>query len=252
MEGDPAGFVGLVLEGAVQIVRDDYYGSRSILGHAGPGDLFAEAYACADVSVMPVSGYALRESRVMLLECQKMMTVCSGACGFHNRLVKNLLQVMAGKNLSLSRKIQFMSRKTTRQKLLAYLLEEAKQAGSPEFTIPFDRQALADYLGVERSAMSAELGKLRKEGVLMTTGSQFVLLEEEKESLGEWNRFRFASSEGYSHFVFLILCLICSVSILKLNEKNKETGAKTQRVHFAGRREKGHTKEAGKRTRGRE
>ena len=181
LEGDPAGFVGFVLEGAVQIVRDDYYGSRSILGHGEAGDLFAEAYACADVSVMPVSGYALRESRVMFLECQKMMTVCSGACGFHNRLVKNLLQVMAGKNLNLSRKIQFMSRKTTRQKLMAYLLEEAKQAGSPEFTIPFDRQTLADYLGVERSAMSTELGKLRKEGILVTTGSRFKLLAEGKE-----------------------------------------------------------------------
>ena len=181
LEGDPAGFVGLVLEGAVQIVRDDYYGSRSILGHAEPGELFAEAYACADVSLMPVSGYALRDSRVMLLECQKMMTVCSGACRFHNRLVKNLLQVMAGKNLSLSRKIQFMSQRTTKEKVMAYLLDQAKTQGSAEFTIPHDRQALADFLGVERSAMSAEIGKLKKAGVLDCKGPWFSL----KDTLGE-------------------------------------------------------------------
>ncbi len=177
LEGDRAGFVGVVLEGCIQIVLDDYYGNRSVLAHGEAGDIFAEAFSCAGVDVMPISGYALQNSRVLLLDCRKMLTVCSNACRFHTKLVQNLLQVVAEKNLLLSRKIQFMSRKTTREKLLAYLLDRAKQAGSPEFTIPFDRQALADYLGVERSAMSAELGKLRRDGVLESTGSKFRLLE---------------------------------------------------------------------------
>ena len=128
---------------------------------------------------MPISGYAAADSRVLLLSARKMLTVCTNACGFHNRLVKNLLQVVAGKNLLLSRKIQFMSRKTTREKLMAYLLDQAKLHGSAEFTIALDRQALADYLGVERSAMSAELSKLRRDGVLESTGSRFCLLKEE-------------------------------------------------------------------------
>jgi CRP-like cAMP-binding protein len=125
---------------------------------------------------MPVSGYALKDSKIMLFSCRKMLTVCSNACRFHTQLVKNLLQVVAEKNVSLSRKIQFMSQKTTKEKLMAYLLDQAKRADSPEFTIPFDRQALADYLGVERSAMSAELSKLRKDGVLISQGSHFILL----------------------------------------------------------------------------
>ncbi len=175
LEGDEAGFIGLVLEGAVQIVRDDYYGARSVLGHAEPGELFGETYACSNMEFMPVSGYALQESSIMLFSCRKMLTVCSNACRFHNQIVKNLLQVVAEHNVSMSRKIQFMSQKTTRQKLMAYLLDQAKKAGSPEFTIPFDRQALADYLGVERSAMSAELGKLQREDVLSTRGSHFIL-----------------------------------------------------------------------------
>ncbi len=175
LEGDPAGFLGLVLEGSVQIVRNDFDGSRSILTHSEPGDLFAEAYACANVETMPVSGFAVKDSRILLLSCQKMLTVCTCACSFHNRLVKNLLTVVAQRNLSLSSKISVMSQKTTKEKLLAYLMEQAKKAGSPEFTIPFDRQGLADYLGVERSAMSAELSKLRKAGVLDCKGSHFHL-----------------------------------------------------------------------------
>ena len=176
LEGDKAGFVGVVLEGCVQVVRDDFYGNRSILTHAEKGDLFAETFACANIEIMPVSGYAVKDSLIMLLSCQKMLTVCSATCLFHNQLVKNLLKVVAQKNLNLNSKIQFMSQKTTKEKLMAYLLDQAKKNGSPEFTIPFDRQALADFLGVERSAMSAELGKLKKAGILDMKGSHFHLI----------------------------------------------------------------------------
>ena len=179
LEGDPAGFIGIVLEGAVRIVRDDYYGQRTLLAQAEPGDIFAEAYACADVAVMPISGYGAADSQVLLLSCRKMLTVCTNACHFHNQLVKNMLKVVAQKNLNLNSKIRFMSQKTTKEKLMAYLLDQAKKAGSSEFTIPFDRQALADFLGVERSAMSAELSKLRRDGVLESTGSRFRLLKDE-------------------------------------------------------------------------
>lgn len=175
LEGEPAGFIGLVLEGAVQIVRDDFYGNRSLLTLAQTGDLFAEAFACANVETMPVSGYAVQNSKILWLNCRKMLTVCANACGFHNMLVKNLLQVVAQNNLVLGRKIQFMSGKTTREKLMTYLLDQAKQAGSREFTIPLDRQALADFLGVERSAMSAEISKLRADDVLESKGSWFLL-----------------------------------------------------------------------------
>ena len=175
LEGDDAGFIGLVLEGAVQIVRDDYDGTRSVIGCAEPGELFAETYACSNVATMPVSGYALHPSKIMFFSCGRMLTVCTNACRFHNQIVKNLLQVVAEHNVNLSQKIRFMSQKSTRQKLMAYLLDQAKRAGSPEFTIPFDRQALADYLGVERSAMSAELSKMQNDGILRTRGSHFIL-----------------------------------------------------------------------------
>ena len=173
LEGDPAEFVGVVLSGQVQIVRTDYYGNRSVLTVVSPGGLFAEAFACAGVEALPVSAMALQASTVLLLDCRRVMTGCGHDCLFHSRLVYNLLQGIAQKNLALTEKIRFMSRKTTREKLMEFLLDQAKRHGSAEFTIPYDRQALADYLGVERSAMSAEIGKLRKDGLIETSGAWF-------------------------------------------------------------------------------
>ena len=178
LEGDQAEFVGVVLSGAVQIVRDDYWGNRSVMGVAESGDLFAEALSCAGAEVLPVSAFALTDSRVILFDCKKVLTVCSHACPFHQKLVQNLLMILARKNLSLSRKIQVMSKKTTREKLLSYLMDQAKQKQSATFTIPYDRQGLADYLSVERSAMSAEIGKMKKEGLIDTKGSWFHLRHE--------------------------------------------------------------------------
>lgn len=176
LEGDPAGFVGIVLEGSIQVVQEDYFGSRSVIHHSGPGDVFAEAFSFTNLDTMPVSGYAVKNSRCMILSCRRMMTVCSNACTFHNRLVKNLLTLVSRKNLMLNEKIRFMSQRTTREKLLAYLSDQAKKTGSAEFTIPYDRQALADYLSVERSAMSAEISKLKKDGILEVKGSHFRLI----------------------------------------------------------------------------
>ena len=182
LEGDPARFVGVVLSGAVQIVRDDYYGNRSVLTVVTPGGLFAEAVACAGLDTLPVSAMALQHSSVLLLDCRRVLSCCPNACPFHSRLVHNLLQGIAQKNLTLTQKIRYMSQKTTKEKLMEFLLDQAKQHGSPEFVIPYDRQALADYLGVERSAMSAELSKLKKAGLIESSGSLFRVVMPGTES----------------------------------------------------------------------
>lgn len=175
LEGDPARFVGVVLLGTVQVVREDYYGNRSVMTLLQPGELFAEVFSCAGLKTMPISVIALVDSEVLLLDCRRVFSSCSNSCHFHNQLVKNLLQEIARKNLVLTRKIRYMSQKTTKEKLMAYLLDQAKQQGSREFVIPHNRQSLADYLGVERSAMSAEISKLRKSGKIDTRGSWFYL-----------------------------------------------------------------------------
>lgn len=175
LEGDPAQYVGVVVGGTVQVVREDFYGNRSVMTVLQPGELFAEVFFCAGCVTMPVSVIAVTNSEVLLLDCQRIFVSWSDSCHFHSLLMRNLLQGMAQKTLVLAQKIQYMSQKTTKDKLMAYLLDQAKLQGSREFVIPHNRQSLADYLGVERSAMSAEIGKLKKSGELDTHGSWFCL-----------------------------------------------------------------------------
>lgn len=175
--GQPARYLGVVLEGAVQILQEDYFGGRAVLGAAGPGELFGEAFACAGADSLPVTVLASERGRLLLLDCGRVTSPCEKGCAFHQRLVLNLLQVMAQKNLAFHQKLQILSRRTTREKLLAYLDLQARQHQSASFFIPFDRQALADYLGVERSGLSSEIGRLKAEGVLDCRKNHFTLLE---------------------------------------------------------------------------
>lgn len=174
-EGEPAKLVGVLLSGSSAVINQDIYGNRSIISQILPGELFGESFACSGTPVLPVSVVANEDCEVMLIDCRRITTSCSNACGFHNQMIYNLLQSVAMRNLEFHQKLQIVSKRTTRDKLMAYLLSEAKRCGSKSFTIPFDRQELADYLGVERSAMSAELSKLQKDGILQTNRSQFTL-----------------------------------------------------------------------------
>lgn len=177
LEGSPAEYVGIVLSGAAQVLRDDFYGNRAIQAVLQPGELFGETFACAGLDRLPVAVEAAQPSRILLIRLRRITETCSNACEFHNRMVMNLLRAIAGKNLMLNAKIEITSRRTTREKLMAYLLNQAKRAGGSTFTIPLDRQGLADYLGVERSALSAEIGKLRREGVIESERSTFRLIQ---------------------------------------------------------------------------
>ncbi|HPD89179.1 MAG TPA: Crp/Fnr family transcriptional regulator [Oscillospiraceae bacterium] len=167
---------GVVLSGEVQIVKDDYYGNRSILAKIGPGNLFGESFACTEIRTLPVSVIATADSELLFIDCRRLATPCANACEFHGRLIRNLLNIVAMKNIALTQKIEFTSKRTTREKLMAYLSAEAKKAGNSRFHIPFSRQELADYLSVERSAMSAELSRLRNDGVLKYHKNEFELL----------------------------------------------------------------------------
>ncbi|MDO4740089.1 MAG: Crp/Fnr family transcriptional regulator [Eubacteriales bacterium] len=181
-EGDAAQDVGILLGGGVQILRTDYYGSRSVMMQIAPGELFGETFACAGVPTVPVSALATEDSRILLINCQRLLTSCTNACAFHSRLIFNMLRIVAQKNLALHRRASINAHRTTRGKLMAYLLEEAKRAGSASFSIPFDRQALADYLEVDRSGLSAEIGKLSREGVLRCSKNEFTLLQPAQEA----------------------------------------------------------------------
>ena len=174
-EGSEARYVAVVLSGSVQTVQLDYYGNRSILSEARVGELVGDEFACAEVRSIPVSVIASEACEVMLLDCSHILRTCSNACGFHHRLIYNLMKGLAKKSLDFHRRIEITSKRTTREKLLAYLGACSREAGSESFTIPFDRQELADYLEVERSGLSSEIGKLKREGIIDTRKNWFRL-----------------------------------------------------------------------------
>ena len=175
-EGSEAKYIGIILSGSAQIFQVDYYGNRNIIGSLTVGDMFGESFAAAGIRRLPVSVVASDDSEVMLIECSRVLYTCERCCGFHQALIYNLVRSFATKNLLFHQRIEITSKRTTREKLMAYLMLIAKRTGKSSFEIPFDRQELADYLGVDRSGLSAEISKLRKEGIIESKKNYFRLL----------------------------------------------------------------------------
>ena len=173
--GDAADSIGLVLSGNILVIQEDIWGNRNILSKAGAGQTFAAAYACAPGSILNVSVMTETPVTAMFLNVRRILTVCPSACSHHSRIIRNLLGEMAEKNLRLSEKLTHMGQRSTRAKLMSYLSSEAQRLGKYEFDIPFSRQQLADYLAVERSGLSLELGKMRSDGLLDFHKSHFIL-----------------------------------------------------------------------------
>lgn len=173
--GDTAESIGLILSGSILVIQEDIWGNRNILSKAGPGQTFAAAYACAPGSVLNVNVFAETPVTTLFLNVKRILNVCPSACTHHSRIIRNLLGDLAEKNLRFSEKLTHMSQRTTRDKLMSYLSAEAQRLGTYEFDIPFSRQQLADYLGVERSGLSLELGKMRSEELLDFHKNHFAL-----------------------------------------------------------------------------
>ena len=175
-EGNPAKYIGIVLSGSIQMIKVDYYGNRSIVAQSESSEMFGESFACAGVEKIPLSVIVNEPGEIMLLDCGRILNSCKNACGFHRQIIYNLMKELARKNLMFHRKIEVTSKRSTREKLMTYLSYMAEKSGSDSFEIPFDRQELADYLEVERSGLSAEISKLRREGIIDCEKSNFVLL----------------------------------------------------------------------------
>lgn len=169
--GDLTEELGVVLSGTLHIVRDDLWGNRVILSQLEPGDLFAEVYALLS-EPLQVTVEAREDSRLLFLSARRLLEDAP-------QLGARLQLVLARKNLALNRKLGYLTLPTTREKALAYLSDEGRRQGRTAFSIPFDRQELADYLSVDRSALSAVLGALRREGLISFRKNQFILHRQE-------------------------------------------------------------------------
>lgn len=174
-QGDEARFFGIVLSGSVSVSQNDFYGNRTILSVLGEGTVFGESFAYAGVKEIPVSVTAQKDGVIMLVGRDKITQTCIKGCDFHNRIILNLIGELAEKNLVLQKKVRIVSKRTTREKLMEYLLSVGKERGR-EFYIPYDRQALADYLCVDRSGLSSEIGRLKEEGIIECEKNRFKIL----------------------------------------------------------------------------
>ena len=175
-QGEHPEHVTVVTEGSLHIQNNDHWGNRSIVNTVSVGEVFGEAYAAPDSGAMPNDVVAVEDSAVLFLDVKKLLTVCSSGCKFHTLVIQNMFFSISEKNRRLMQKLGHISKRSTREKLISFLSEEAKRQGSKSFAIPFNRQQLADYLSVDRSAMSNELCKMRDEGLLIFEKNKFTLL----------------------------------------------------------------------------
>lgn len=175
-QGEHLDCITVLIEGNLHIQRDDYWGNRSIINIIGIGEMFGESYVAPESGALMNDVVAVEDSTVISFDVRRMLTVCSVACRFHSIVVQNLFFAISEKNRKLVQKLGHMSKRSTREKLISYLSEEAKRQKSASFSIPFNRQQLADFLSVDRSAMSNELCKMRDEGLLKFEKNRFMLI----------------------------------------------------------------------------
>ncbi len=172
---DTTEVMGLVVSGCVLVIQEDLWGHRNILAKCRVGDFFGETYAANPGAVLNISVVADEDCEIIFLNTRRMLVTCPTACGHHQKLIRNLVSVLADKILILNDKITHVGKRTTRDKLLSYLSAESIRHSSLSFDIPFDRQQLADYLCIDRAAMSTEISKLQKEGLIKTNRNHFEL-----------------------------------------------------------------------------
>lgn len=175
-QGDAIDHITVLVDGKLHIQRDDYWGNRSIINIIDIGEMFGEAYVSPQSGPILNDVVAVEDSVIIFFDVRKILTVCSSSCRFHSMVIQNLFFAISDKNRKLVQKLGHMSKRSTREKLISYLSEEAKKQNNNSITIPFNRQQLADFLSVDRSAMSNELCKMRDDGLLTFDRNRFTLL----------------------------------------------------------------------------
>jgi CRP-like cAMP-binding protein len=176
LTGSPILSVGVLLSGELQIIQNDYLGNSNLLTTVHSGHLFGEAFACAGISESPVTIISKTDSHVLYLGVDRIVNTCPSSCQFHTQLIENLLKVLARKNILLNDKNQLLSQRTTKNKILSFLSLQSEKKGTSQFEIPFSRNELADFLCVDRSALSRSLSQLQKDGIIQYEKNQFTLL----------------------------------------------------------------------------
>lgn len=174
LAGDKINHIGLVISGSVKIIQEDNQANESILTEVGVGDTFAEIFACSNTSCSPVTAITREKSEILFLDYHKILNICSNSCVFHRKLIDNLLKMIAHKCLILNEKVTILSKRNIREKIFSFLQYMGK--GEKKVKIEFNREEMANFICVDRSALSAELSKMQKEGILLYHKNEFQIL----------------------------------------------------------------------------
>lgn len=176
LAGDEVRSIGVVLKGKVSVERESEDGVRNLVTVLTPGECFGESFACSGNQEAFVSVVAMEDCEILFLDCKKIVTTCSSACAFHTRLIENILSMLSDKILGLNQKLEIVSKRKIREKLITFFETQKRNAGTNQFSIPYNREQLADFLFVDRSALSNELCKMRDEGLIRFHKNKFEIL----------------------------------------------------------------------------
>ena len=176
LESNEVRNVGIILSGTVHMVKDDSEGYQTLLVVMKENELFGESFSCGSHLDAQVSFLTAAPCEVLFLPFHKVIHSCKMSCTFHHRLIENMVQLIEDKNVQLMHKIEVISKKTLREKILAYLRQQAMEQSSKQFTIPLERLELAEYLCADRSAVTRELSYMQRDGLIIYDKNTFQLL----------------------------------------------------------------------------
>lgn len=176
-QGDNLNGIGIILSGSVDIIKEDYFGKRTIMANLNAPDMFGEVFVCAGIKIIPVSVVASTNSQIIFIDYNRIINTCTNTCDHHSMLIQNMLKLIASKNLVLNKKIDFLLIKGLREKVATYLLERFSIKKNSTFEIPFDRSELADFLNADRSALSRELSRMKSDGLIDYQKKNFQLID---------------------------------------------------------------------------
>lgn len=176
LTGEAIEKIAIILDGEVHIIKEDYWGNRTIITSIQKNNLFGEALSCSENNISHISALSIKKSTILFVDYKKIITTCSSACIFHTKLIENMIRILATKNIYLTKKIDSLTQKTTKEKILSYLSSVALEKNSNEFELIFNREQLANYLAVDRSALSKTLSQMQDDQILKFNKNKFKLL----------------------------------------------------------------------------
>lgn len=180
LAGDQINHIGIIFTGILEIMKENLAGNKHILAMVGPSDMFAEGIVCTAKRISPVTVRVKEEADILFIPYEKMIKSCGNTCNFHLNLIQNMMVILGEKNFILNRKLELLTLKGMREKLVSYLLNISNDRGSDMFQINLNRTDLADYLNVSRTSMCRELTRMKDEGLLDFYGNSFKLMDKSK------------------------------------------------------------------------